>query len=309
MLSAAFRQLDQVLRGESTRIESLRQGNIPVSARNLALVVLLLGMWYGTCMGVFGLFHPEGMRLAQLGASTLKVPLLFLLTLIITFPSLYVFNALVGSRLRMLPLLRLLVGALGVNLSVLASLGSIVAFFSLSTSSYHFMVLLNVAVFAVAGFLGLGFLIRTLHRLSVAEARSATSENATLVIQAEEISSPDASVEVSPPDPAKVPDAHAENVPQGTEDPQTASSSLETPPSLPKRAIPGPLESVDEFILQRHVKTVFACWLIVYGLVGAQMGWILRPFIGDPDMPFALFRERNSNFFQAVWDSLVAMLS
>jgi hypothetical protein len=27
------------------------------------------------------------------------------------------------------------------------------------------------------------------------------------------------------------------------------------------------------------------------------MGWILRPFIGDPHLPFRLFRPRVSNFF------------
>jgi hypothetical protein len=37
----------------------------------------------------------------QIPASMLKVPALFLLTLIVTLPSLYVFNALVGSRLTM----------------------------------------------------------------------------------------------------------------------------------------------------------------------------------------------------------------
>ena len=38
-------------------------------------------------------------RNAQLFASAVKVPALFFLTLAVTFPSLYVFNALVGSRL------------------------------------------------------------------------------------------------------------------------------------------------------------------------------------------------------------------
>jgi hypothetical protein len=43
----------------------------------------------------------------------------------------------------------------------------------------------------------------------------------------------------------------------------------------------------------------------MYAVVGAQMGWILRPFIGSPDLPFELFRERQSNFFQAVWRAFV----
>ena len=82
----------------------------------------------------------------QVLASMVKVPLLFYLTLLVTFPSLYVFNALVGSRLRLGTVVRLLVASLGVMVAVLASLGPIVAFFSVSTASYPFMLLFNVAV-------------------------------------------------------------------------------------------------------------------------------------------------------------------
>ena len=32
-------------------------------------------------------------------------------------------------------------------------------------------------------------------------------------------------------------------------------------------------------------------WLVVYAFVGIQMGWILRPFIGDPSSPVQFFRE------------------
>jgi hypothetical protein len=31
------------------------------------------------------------------------------------------------------------------------------------------------------------------------------------------------------------------------------------------------------------------------------MSWVLRPFIGDPSMPFTWLRERDSSFFIAVW--------
>ena len=61
-----------------------------------------------------------------------------------------------------------------------------------------------------------------------------------------------------------------------------------------------PLDPVREPVLGKHVKTVFNLWVIVFALVGSQMGWVLRPFIGNPDMPFTWFRGRESNFFQAV---------
>ena len=77
-----------------------------------------------------------------------------------TLPSLYVFNALVGSRLTLAAVVKLLLATLGVIVAVLASLGPIVAFFSVSTTSYPFILLFNVAIFASAGFLGMLFCSR-----------------------------------------------------------------------------------------------------------------------------------------------------
>jgi hypothetical protein len=57
-------------------------------------------------------------------------------------------------------------------------------------------------------------------------------------------------------------------------------------------------------VLGRHTRLVFNCWIVLFSLVGAQMGWVLRPFIGQPDLPFSWFRERESNFFAAVLGSL-----
>ena len=38
-------------------------------------------------------------------------------------------------------------------------------------------------------------------------------------------------------------------------------------------------------------------WLFLYGFVGSQLGWTLRPFVGTPNQPFSLFREIESNFY------------
>ena len=58
-----------------------------------------------------------------------------------------------------------------------------------------------------------------------------------------------------------------------------------------------------------HVKTVFRLWVVVFGLVGAQMGWVLRPFIGNPNLPFTWFRPRESNFFVAVLQAFSNLFS
>lgn len=53
---------------------------------------------------------------------------------------------------------------------------------------------------------------------------------------------------------------------------------------------------------------IFYIWVIIYGLVGVQMSWLLRPFIGHPGTPFELFRQRQGNFFEAVVNHLRSLL-
>ena len=261
-----WRDLDRILRGEATRLSALRRRTVEVDVGGLTVVLLLLALAYGACMGSFALLKGDGPAFWQLVAATVKVPALFFLTLVVTFPSLYVFNALVGSRLAIGSVLRLLLAALGVMLAVLASLGPIVAFFSVSTKTYEFMVLVNVLVFAVSGLLGLVFLLRTLQRLSMVEAEAESPGDATELIEAELLT------------------------------------------GMVKEA-PSVLDPLGDQVLGRNVKMVFRCWVILFGLVGAQMGWVLRPFIGKPGLPFVWFRGRESNFFEAVWTALASLLS
>ncbi len=279
-----FRQLDRVLRGEATRLSALTDGTIRVPAFGLSVVAIILALFAGLCTGAFALFNRQPPVYEQLLASAVKVPLLFFLTLLVTFPSLYVFNALVGSRLLLGSVLRLLIAALAVTVAVTASFGPITAFFSVSTENYSFMVLLNVLLYAVAGVLGLGFLLQTLHRLSILDQLKGglpATPGATAPQQPSPRSEPDMPA-ATPAGPGQTPDAPAE-------------------PPL------GALDRLEGQVLGRHVKTVFYSWIIVFGLVGAQMAWVLRPFIGDPHRPFTWFRPRSSNFFESVFHAFQSL--
>jgi len=303
-----FKELDRILRGDATHLSALDRGSVEVPAFGLTVVVIILGVTYGACMGTFALLRPGGPEFMQLFASAVKTPALFLVTLIITFPSLYVFNALVGSKLLPLAVLRLLIASLGVNLAVLASLGPIVAFFSVTTTSYPFIVLLNVLIFAVAGILGLNFLLQTLHRLTVAQLppieRSqppprpalAPASEARIEIAPVTSESSDTAAELIAAPPTK----------EGAPEPSAAASSVQhsqpAPSSTVTAAPPqtGALERLQLKSGNAQVRSIFRCWIFVFGAVGAQVGWLMRPFIGNPNQPFEWFRPRESNFFEAV---------
>ncbi len=275
---STFKQLDELLRGRVTSPERLAQGQVELSLRRFVPLAIGLGATYGFFMGWYALsLHwggakPDPQRYWQFVASMVKLPALFLLTLLVTFPSLYVFNTLIGCRLSFTATLRLLVGAAAVNVAVAASLGPILGFFTVSTTSYPFMVVLNVLLLGVSGCVALAFLLHTLRRMAYP---------------------------VLPPMPP--PSAPAES---GTSLPGSLAAE-------PRREL-GPLDRLPAPMPDYAVgqaRTIFQVWLLIYGLVGAQMGWVLRPFIGSPNLPFTWLRPRGGNFFQAVFHQIQALLS
>lgn len=291
-----IRQLDRILRGKVTRPELLKDGTVQVRIGGLVVVLILLAMISGLCTAGYAVFgRPEPMYM-QLLADTVKVPMLFFLTLLVTFPSLYVFNALVGSRLRIDSLSRLLLASMAATLALLASFGPIVVFFSVCTTSYPFMVLLNVLVYAVAGLMGLKFLLQALRRMSPPEDQVATWGP---TLEPSEAAEPACGEPSGTADPAC-------GEPSGTGDgPVAGEGSAAVPPAPPGDwpALPPARKP------SSRITVVTRIWVILFALVGAQMSWVLRPFIGSPTAPFEWLRKRESNFFIAVWESLANLFS
>ena len=46
--------------------------------------------------------------------------------------------------------------------------------------------------------------------------------------------------------------------------------------------------------------TVFRIWIVILAFVGMQLAWNLRPFIGNRELQFELFRKREGNFYLTV---------
>lgn len=295
-----IKQLDELLRGERVRGELLAQGRVDVRLRTFIPVTIILGGAYGFFMGWYALFRGGDAASMQVVASTLKLPALFLLTLAVTFPLLYVFNAIVGRRMTFGATARVLVAAIAVNLAVAASLGPILAFFTVSTTSYPFMIVLNVALLGVAGLVSVGFLFRGLRGLAHAQATREVDESLAR----------EPRVESMPPTvPPIVPEYAMHRVPTAENrggyvaPPATAEQSRAM---AANRAV----SEREQAIARRRTTAdlILLIWIGIYALVGSQMGWVLRPFIGSPEAPFTWFRERDGSFFGAVAGSLSRLL-
>jgi hypothetical protein len=193
----------------------LRSRTIPLGERRpwramveLVLLVVVFGLAYGAVMGTYA--GPQGPRVTQMVFSATKVPLLLLLTFLISLPSFFVLNTLLGVRDDFGAAVRALVATQAALTIVLAALAPFTAVWYLSVAGYRHAILFNALMFAVAS-VAAQFLLRRLYR-----------------------------------------------------------------PLIERNA--------------KH-RLLLRLWLVVFAFVGIQMGWVLRPFIGNPAMPTRFFRE------------------
>ncbi|WP_413166328.1 actin-binding WH2 domain-containing protein [Capilliphycus salinus ALCB114379] len=107
--------------------------------------------------GIYGLIIGSSSSFLQAVFSGIKLPALYLLTLIICFPTLYFFNVMFGSKQSFEQYLTLLLAAMAEISVLLLGFAPVTFFFMLSTQDYQFFKILNVGIFALTGFLGVKF--------------------------------------------------------------------------------------------------------------------------------------------------------
>lgn len=117
----------------------------------LASYALASSALYGTSMG---LYHPE-FPLVQAAASAIKVPALFLLTLAICLPTLHFVGLLFGSPVRFGQSVAILLTGICQTCILLGAFAPISLFFLVSKSSYAFLMIMHVLIFAFCGMAGL----------------------------------------------------------------------------------------------------------------------------------------------------------
>jgi hypothetical protein len=152
--------IESILRDRVEFFTEIRD-RLKLSRKNLAMLVssiAFLGI-YGTVMG---LSH----SLEQAASSALKLPFLFIVTLLICTPSLYFFNLLFGSRHTLTQTIALVLTAMTTTAVLLMSFAPVTLFFLLTTSEYTFFKLLNVAFFAISGAMGVLFLRQGLEAMA-----------------------------------------------------------------------------------------------------------------------------------------------
>lgn len=147
--------IDYLLREQDQFFSEMGQGS-GLQAKMRAMLLCSL-----VCMALYGGLLGSTHSLEQSLSAAAKLPLLFLATLLICAPALYLFNILFGANQRLSQSVMLVLAAVTVTAVLLLSLAPITLFFILTApDSYQFFKLLNVFFFVIAGGSGVGCLRR-----------------------------------------------------------------------------------------------------------------------------------------------------
>ena len=144
--------VERILRDRVTFFAEIRE---EIELREKIVAMLLSSFVF---LALYGGVMGASNSMPQVFSSAIKLPILFLITLIICAPSLYFFNILFGSKQSILQNISLILTAMTVTSVLLVSLAPVTLFFLTTTSGYEFFALLNVVIFTVSGVMGLTFL-------------------------------------------------------------------------------------------------------------------------------------------------------
>ncbi len=252
---------------------------------------------YGAVMGASNGF-------AQALSSAVKLPLLFLATLAICLPTLYLFNLLFGARLSMMQAVTLIMVSITVTAVLTLAFAPISLFFLISAENYSFFKLLNVAILVLASVVGLRFLTSGMARLNehqevrAAEPTAEAEAAALATAEAAEVAADERALAV-------VGAGAAAAEPNGG----AASTVLPQAPAVqvPQQSSARPATPGWTYVRsnQRPASmTLLYIWIALFGFVGTQLGWTLRPFFGSPGAPFAIFRDIEGTFYGDIFATI-----
>ncbi len=163
-LSGGFAQdfavVETILRDRTHFFEEIRDG-VDVAGKIRSMLISSIAF-----LAVYGAVLGSTHSLIQAFSSAAKLPPLFLATMLVCIPTLYVFSVLFGSNQRLHQVIALVLAAITIMSVLLLSFASIALFFILTAGGYQFFKLLNVFFFSIAGITGLLFLTQGMGVLS-----------------------------------------------------------------------------------------------------------------------------------------------
>jgi hypothetical protein len=257
-----------------------------IAERDLPKLILRMLLTSVISLAAYGAVLGASNGWLQALVSTVKLPLLFLATLAICLPTLYLFNLVFGARLSVLQACALIMVAITVTAVLTFAFAPISLFFLITARSYAFFKLLNVAILALTALVGLRFLTSGMRALNehVVESTFANQVVVTADVSQRELVSATVGGAAQAPTNGDARAARQNQSAAEAQAPQPAAG--DRPASM----------------------LLLYIWILLFGFVGTQLAWTLRPFFGDPGQPFELFRDISGTFYSDILSTLGSLL-
>lgn len=149
-----FFVLTNLLRERKVFLEEIRD-NTRIPSKILSLLVCS-SLFFAIYGAIIGADHSWMQALS----SAIKLPALYLITLMICLPTLYFANIIFGDKRTFPQYFALVLTTVSIISVLLFSFAPITLFFMLSTGNYQFLILLNVIIFSATGIIGISSLYK-----------------------------------------------------------------------------------------------------------------------------------------------------
>lgn len=119
---------------------------------NQMLIIFVFTFLYGIVMGSYHSF-------LQSIVSGFKVTFLFFSAILISFPSFYVIQQVLGSKMTLRQMVFIILSGFVLSSAIAISFAPIVLLFQVTGGNYHFLQLLHVAIFIFSGIFGMRVIV------------------------------------------------------------------------------------------------------------------------------------------------------
>jgi hypothetical protein len=119
------------------------------------LIICCFTFLYGVVMGSY---H----SILQSVVAGLKVTFLFLCVIMICFPSFFVIQQVLGSKMTLKQMIIIVLSGFVLTAAIALSFSPIIVLFQITGGNYHFLQLLHVAIFVFSGIFGMKLMIEAL---------------------------------------------------------------------------------------------------------------------------------------------------
>ncbi|MEI8004845.1 MAG: hypothetical protein WCI48_01455 [Bacteroidota bacterium] len=153
--SSGLREVFQIFQNKESFFGEIEKAKSNRLILYQLMIICIFAFLYGVVMGSYHSF-------TQSMVAGVKVIILFLSTIILCFPSFFIIQQVLGSKMSLRQMTMIVLSGVVLTATIALSFAPIVIVFQVTGGNYHFLQLLHVAIFIFAGIFGMKLMVDAL---------------------------------------------------------------------------------------------------------------------------------------------------